>query len=91
MSHQVHRHDMVDQLIMNSHPHPSDVCTLAVGVGADCKFIKAKDKGGSILYQLKGIEATVALVRNNVMVVYVRVSCLFTLVCDWPPCGRNCT
>lgn len=36
---------MADQLVMNSHPHPSDPCTIAVGVGADCKFIKAKDRG----------------------------------------------
>ena len=36
---------MADQLIMNSHPHPSDLCTIAVGVGAECKFLKAKYKG----------------------------------------------
>ena len=37
---------MAEQLIMNSHPHPSDLCTVAVGVGAECKFLKTKDKGG---------------------------------------------
>ena len=45
VSHQVHRHDMVDQLIMNSHPHPTDLCTIAVGVGAECKFLTASDEG----------------------------------------------
>lgn len=45
VSHQVHRHDMADQLVMNSHPHPSDLCTLAVGVGAQCMLLKAKNEG----------------------------------------------
>ena len=53
VSQQVHRHDMADKLIMNSHPHPSDLCTLAVGIGADCSILKANREGTSGLYSVR--------------------------------------